>query len=56
MKRMLIHTLIKMRLRVKTYVENLADRCYSQSLPKDAPRSLQAACGELQRLLSLLEQ
>ena len=39
----------------KTYVENLADRCYSQNLPEDAPRSLQAACGELQRLLSLLE-
>ena len=40
----------------KTYVENLADRCYAQSLPEDAPRSLQAACGELQRLLSLLDQ
>ena len=40
----------------KTNVENLADRCYSQNLPEDAPRSLQAACGELQRLLSLLEQ
>lgn len=39
----------------KTSVENLADRCYSQNLPEDAPRSLQAACGELQRLLSLLE-
>ena len=39
----------------KTNVENLADRCYSQNLPEDAPRSLQAACGELQRLLSLLE-
>lgn len=40
----------------KTYVENLADRCYAQSLPEDAPPSLQVACGELQRLLSLLEQ
>lgn len=40
----------------KTYVENLADRCYAQSLPEDAPPSLQLACGELQRLLSLLEQ
>ncbi len=39
----------------KTYVENLADRCYAQDLPENAPRSLQAACGELQRLLSLLE-
>ena len=38
----------------KTAVENLADLCYSQSLPEDAPRSLQAACGELQRLLPLL--
>lgn len=40
----------------KTYVENLADRCYAQDLPEDAPPSLQAACGELQRLLLLLEQ
>ena len=39
----------------KKPVEDLADRCYSQSLPEDAPRSLQAACGELQRLLPLLE-
>ena len=39
----------------KTAVENLADRCYSQILPEDAPRSLQAACGELQRLLPLLQ-
>ena len=39
----------------KTYVENLADRCYSQNLPEDAPRSLQAACRELQRILPLLE-
>ncbi|MEG4999201.1 hypothetical protein [Microcoleus sp. B4-D4] len=39
----------------KTAVEDLADRCYSQSLPEDAPRSLQAACEELQRLLPLVE-
>jgi hypothetical protein len=39
----------------KTAVEDLADRCYSQSLPENAPRSLQAACGELQRLLPLLQ-
>ncbi|WP_445247079.1 hypothetical protein [Microcoleus sp. OTE_8_concoct_300] len=39
----------------KTAAEDLADRCYSQSLPGDAPRSLQAACGELQRLLPLLQ-
>src|SRR4028118_1094465 len=39
----------------KTAVEDLADRCYSQNLPEDAPRSLQAACGELQRLLPLLQ-
>lgn len=39
----------------KTFVEDLADRCYARDLPEDAPRSLQAACGELQRLLSLLE-
>lgn len=39
----------------KKPVEDLADRCYSQSSPEDAPRSLQAACGELQRLLPLLQ-
>ena len=39
----------------KTAVEDLAARCYSQSLPEEAPRSLQAACGELQRLLPLLQ-
>ncbi len=39
----------------KTAAEDLADRCYSQNLPEDAPRSLQAACGELQRLLPLLQ-
>jgi hypothetical protein len=39
----------------KTAVEDLADRCYSQSLPEDAQPSLQAACGELQRLLPLLQ-
>ncbi|MEG3845477.1 hypothetical protein QT971_00315 [Microcoleus sp. herbarium19] len=39
----------------KTSVENLADRCYSQILPENALRSLHAACGELQRLLPLLE-
>ncbi|MEG3865373.1 MULTISPECIES: hypothetical protein [unclassified Microcoleus] len=39
----------------KRPVEDLADRCYSQSLPENAPLSLQAACGELQRLLPLLQ-
>ncbi|MBD1932052.1 MULTISPECIES: hypothetical protein [Cyanophyceae] len=38
----------------KPYVEKLADQCRSQNLPEDAPESLQAACGELQRLLPLL--
>jgi hypothetical protein len=40
----------------KPSVENLAEQCRSQSLTKDAPESLQAACGELQRLLELLER
>ncbi|NET62097.1 MAG: hypothetical protein F6K47_40095 [Symploca sp. SIO2E6] len=40
----------------KPDVENLAEQCRSQNLPEDAPESLQAACGELQRLLSLLQQ
>lgn len=34
-----MQNLIKMRLRVKTDSENLADRYYSHSLPKDARRS-----------------
>jgi hypothetical protein len=40
----------------KRYVENLAEQCRSQNLPEDAPESLLAACGELQRLLLLLKQ
>lgn len=56
MRKLLMQNLSKMRLRVKTDVENLADRCYSQSLPEDAPRSLQTVGAELQRLLPLLEQ
>lgn len=40
----------------KPYVENLAEQCRSQNLPENAPESLQAACGELQRLLPLLKQ
>lgn len=40
----------------KPYVENLAEQCCTQNLPEDAPDSLQAACGELQRLLPLLRQ
>ncbi|MBW4505264.1 MAG: hypothetical protein KME64_01935 [Scytonematopsis contorta HA4267-MV1] len=39
----------------KPDVENLAEQCRSQNLTKNALPSLQAACGELQRLLQLLE-
>ncbi|GJD19536.1 hypothetical protein RIVM261_044920 [Rivularia sp. IAM M-261] len=39
----------------KPYVENLAEQCRSQKLPKEAPESLQLACRELQHLLQLLE-
>ncbi|MEQ9486288.1 hypothetical protein [Coleofasciculus sp. F4-SAH-05] len=39
----------------KPSVENLAEQCRSQNLPDNAPASLQAACGELQRLLPLLK-
>ena len=38
----------------KPYVEKLVDQCRSQSLPNTTPESPQAACGELQRLLSLI--
>jgi len=38
----------------KPYVENLAEQFRSQNIPEDTPESLQAACGELQRLLLLL--
>lgn len=40
----------------KPYVENLVEQCRSQNLLENAPDSLQAACGELQRLLPLLRQ
>jgi hypothetical protein len=40
----------------KPYVESLVDQCRSQALPNAAPESLQAACGELQRLLPLIEE
>lgn len=39
----------------KPCVENLAEQCRSQNLLKEAPKSLKIACGELQRLLQLLE-
>ncbi|MEJ6481318.1 hypothetical protein N0Y54_08245 [Nostoc punctiforme UO1] len=38
----------------KPSVENLVNQCY-QGLDENAPPSLQAACGELQRILPLLE-
>jgi len=40
----------------KPYVEKLAEQCRSQNLPENSLESLQAACGELQRLLPLLKQ
>lgn len=40
----------------KPYVRGLVDQCRSQSLPEAAPESLRAACGEMHRLLTLLEQ
>jgi hypothetical protein len=45
---------VKNEASCKPYVEKLADQCRSQNLLEDAPESLQAACGELQRLLPLL--
>lgn len=39
----------------KQYGGNLAEECRSQRLSENAPESLQAACGELQRLLILLK-
>ncbi|MFN6567390.1 hypothetical protein [Dendronalium sp. ChiSLP03b] len=38
----------------KPYVENLVNQCY-QGLDNNAPPSLQVACGELERILPLLE-
>ncbi|MGF1935167.1 MAG: hypothetical protein RM347_012300 [Nostoc sp. ChiQUE02] len=38
----------------KPSIENLVNQCY-QGLDENAPPSLQAACGELQRILPLLE-
>jgi hypothetical protein len=39
----------------KPGVEQLANQCSQGSLDENAPPSLQAACGELQRILPLLE-
>ncbi|MDF5710118.1 MAG: hypothetical protein PUP90_21225 [Nostoc sp. S4] len=38
----------------KPFVEKLVNQCY-QGLDENAPPSLQAACGELQRILPFLE-
>lgn len=39
----------------KLDIEKLAEECRSHNLSENAPQSLQAACGELQRLLILLK-
>lgn len=39
----------------KRYLPVIADQCRSQNLSEDAPELLQAGCGELHRLLPLLE-
>jgi hypothetical protein len=39
----------------RPYVSDLAEQCRNQNLPNHAPPSLQAACSELQRLLSLIQ-
>jgi hypothetical protein len=38
----------------KPYAEVLANQCQTQALPQTVPQSIQAACGEIQRLLPLL--
>ncbi|WP_334950982.1 hypothetical protein [Nostoc sp.] len=47
------YTKLKKQSDCKPYVENLVNQCY-QGLDENAPPSLQAACGELQRILPLL--
>ena len=39
----------------KPYVEQLVNDCYQGNLDDNAPPSLNAACGELQRILPLLD-
>ena len=38
----------------KPYVEQLVNQCYQGNLDENAPPSLKAACGELQRILPLI--
>ncbi|WP_353930255.1 hypothetical protein WJM97_18455 [Okeanomitos corallinicola TIOX110] len=38
----------------KPYIEQLVNQCYQGNLNENAPHSLKTACGELQRILPLL--
>ncbi|MTJ10298.1 MULTISPECIES: hypothetical protein [unclassified Anabaena] len=47
------YTKLKKQSDCKPYVEQLVNQCYQGNLDDNAPASLKAACGELQRILPL---
>jgi AAA15 family ATPase/GTPase len=50
------YTKFKKQSECKPYVEQLVNQCYQGNLDDNSPPSLKAACGELQRILPLLDK
>jgi hypothetical protein len=48
------YTKFKKQSDCKPYIEQLVNQCYQGNLDENAPPSLKAACGELQRILPLI--
>ena len=48
------YTKLKKQSDCKPYLEQLVNQCYQGNLDENAPPSLKAACGELQRILPLI--
>ena len=49
------YTKLKKQSDCKPYLEQLVNQCYQGNLDENAPPSLKATCGELQRILPLME-
>ena len=50
------YTKFKKQSDCKPYVDQLVNQCYQGNLDENTPPSLKAACGELQRILPLLDK
>ena len=48
------YTKFKKQSDCKPYLDKLVNQCYQGNLDENAPPSLKAACGELQRILPLI--